>query len=222
VLSARPGPRLETWDGLATRWHLDRGLVNISFFASRPPAERDESVQSYSTHVVCHMMIHQSSRCLSALRVVAYSPSCRFSSAAAAAVTPALVKALREKSGAPMMDCKKALAAPEVNGDLSKARDWLRAKGMAKMANSADRVALEGLIATLTSGDKITLLEINSETGTMYCILDRLLDRYIRETCSSVNGFDGHSHGSVVFHVVCSLSQTLCRGIRSFSPSSHW
>jgi translation elongation factor EF-Ts len=54
-------------------------------------------------------------------------------------VTSQLVKELREKSGAPMMDCKKALQAPDVCGDMVKAMDWLRAKGIAKATSSADR-----------------------------------------------------------------------------------
>ncbi len=79
-------------------------------------------------------------------------------------VTAQLVKELREKSGAPMMDCKKALGAPEVAGDIEKAMAWLRAKGIARAVNS-DRVSLEGLIAVYSKDNKTTLLEINSETG---------------------------------------------------------
>lgn len=79
-------------------------------------------------------------------------------------VSASSVKELRDKSGAPMMDCKKALAASE--GDVSKAMDWLRAKGIARASNNADRLALEGLIALHIGkgGKKATLLEINSET----------------------------------------------------------
>jgi elongation factor Ts len=79
------------------------------------------------------------------------------------AVTPQAVKELRERSGAPMMDCKKALADPSVAGDFEKAMNWLRMKGIAKAAQ-AERVSQEGLIAFLHTPKVCTLLEINSET----------------------------------------------------------
>ena len=55
-------------------------------------------------------------------------------------VTSEMVKELRQKSGAPMMDCKKALSAIEVNGDITLAINWLRAKGIAKAATNSDRI----------------------------------------------------------------------------------
>lgn len=76
-------------------------------------------------------------------------------------ITAAMVKELRERSNAPMMDCKKALT--EVDGDMNKAVDWLRAKGIAK-ANQANRTATEGLIGIYCSQGKASLVEINSET----------------------------------------------------------
>lgn len=79
-------------------------------------------------------------------------------------VTAQMVKDLRERSGAPMMDCKKALAAPEVEGSIDKAMDWLRAKGMAKARSNADRPASEGLIALVLRDKIATLVEVNSET----------------------------------------------------------
>eukprot|EP00598_Pedospumella_elongata_P012215 CAMPEP_0185012038 /NCGR_PEP_ID=MMETSP1098-20130426/98100_1 /TAXON_ID=89044 /ORGANISM="Spumella elongata, Strain CCAP 955/1" /LENGTH=336 /DNA_ID=CAMNT_0027541089 /DNA_START=59 /DNA_END=1069 /DNA_ORIENTATION=+ len=81
-------------------------------------------------------------------------------------VSAAMVKELREKSGAPMMDCKKALSAEGVNGDIKLAMDWLRAKGIARAASNADRVTMEGVIAVNrnpTSG-VVTVVEVNSET----------------------------------------------------------
>lgn len=82
-------------------------------------------------------------------------------------ISASMVKELREKSGAPMMDCKKALSAEGVNGDLKLAMDWLRAKGIARAASNADRVTMEGVIAVNrnTSG-VVTVVEVNSETGT--------------------------------------------------------
>jgi elongation factor Ts len=81
-----------------------------------------------------------------------------------AEVTAALVKDLREKSGAGMMDCKKALQ--ENNGDVEASMDWLRTKGLAKAAKKSDRAAAEGLVAGLVSGDGKTgvLIELNAET----------------------------------------------------------
>ncbi|MGG3466662.1 translation elongation factor Ts [Neobacillus pocheonensis] len=78
------------------------------------------------------------------------------------AVTAQMVKELREKTGAGMMDCKKALT--ETNGDMEKAIDFLREKGIAKAANKADRIAAEGLAAISTEGNDAVILEVNSET----------------------------------------------------------
>jgi elongation factor Ts len=77
-------------------------------------------------------------------------------------ITAAMVKELREKSGAGMMDCKKALA--ETNGDMEAAIDWLRAKGIAKADKKSGRTAAEGLIGVATAGHKAVLVEVNSET----------------------------------------------------------
>jgi len=77
-------------------------------------------------------------------------------------ITAAMVKDLREKTGAGMMDCKTALN--ETNGDIEAAVDWLRKKGLAKAAKKAGRVAAEGLVAVESSGHTATILEVNSET----------------------------------------------------------
>lgn len=77
-------------------------------------------------------------------------------------VSMELIQKLREVSGAGMMDCKKALT--ETNGDLDAAVDWLRKKGIASAAKKADRIATEGLVAAITSGNKGILLEVNCET----------------------------------------------------------
>lgn len=78
------------------------------------------------------------------------------------AITADMVKKLREATGAGMLDCKKALE--EENGDMEKAKDFLRKKGLSKAAKKADRVAAEGLIATINDGKKAVVVEINSET----------------------------------------------------------
>ena len=78
------------------------------------------------------------------------------------AITASLVKELREKTGAGMMDCKKALEA--CDGDIEKSFDWLREKGIAKAAKKADRIAAEGLTAFVLDGDTAAIVEVNSET----------------------------------------------------------
>lgn len=78
------------------------------------------------------------------------------------AITAKMVKELREKTGAGMMDCKKALE--ETNGDIEKAIDYLREKGMAKAAKKADRIAAEGLTHIEVDGNTAVLLEVNCET----------------------------------------------------------
>ena len=78
------------------------------------------------------------------------------------AATAAQVKELREKTGAGMMDCKNALN--ETNGDMAKAIDWLREKGIAKSLKKANRIAAEGLSKVVVDGNKACLVEINSET----------------------------------------------------------
>ena len=79
-----------------------------------------------------------------------------------ATITAAMVKELRESTGAGMMDCKAALT--ETGGDMQAAQDWLRKKGLSKAAKKAGRVAAEGLIGTLTAGTKGVVVEVNSET----------------------------------------------------------
>ncbi|MBS7546356.1 translation elongation factor Ts [Ancylobacter oerskovii] len=77
-------------------------------------------------------------------------------------ITAGMVKELREKTGAGMMDCKNALG--EVEGDIEAAIDWLRKKGLAKAAKKAGRVAAEGLIGLALDGTKGVVVEVNSET----------------------------------------------------------
>jgi elongation factor Ts len=77
-------------------------------------------------------------------------------------VTASMVKELRDKTGAGMMDCKSALT--ETSGDMEAAVDWLRAKGLSKAAKKAGRVAAEGLIGVATAPDRAVVVEVNSET----------------------------------------------------------
>ena len=78
------------------------------------------------------------------------------------AITAQMVKELREKTGAGMMDCKKALT--EVNGDMEAAVDFLREKGLSSAAKKADRIAAEGTTDILVKGNEAVILEVNAET----------------------------------------------------------
>ena len=77
-------------------------------------------------------------------------------------VTAAMVKDLREKTGAGMMDCKNALG--ETEGDIEAAIDWLRKKGLSKAAKKSGRIAAEGLVAVAVRGLDGVVVEVNSET----------------------------------------------------------
>lgn len=77
-------------------------------------------------------------------------------------ITAELVKTLREKTGAGILDCKKALT--ENNGDIEKSIEWLREKGITKASKKSDRVAAEGLTSTFFEGNKAVIYEVNSET----------------------------------------------------------
>jgi elongation factor Ts len=79
-----------------------------------------------------------------------------------AEITAALVKELRDRTGAGMMDCKKALS--ETQGDFEKAVDWLRTKGLASAAKKAGRTAAEGLVGVVVEGNRGAVVEVNSET----------------------------------------------------------
>jgi len=79
-----------------------------------------------------------------------------------AGATPKLIKELREKSGAGMLDCKKALN--ECDGDIEKAMQFLRESGLAKAAKKSGNVAAEGLVSILVEGNKATMTEVNSQT----------------------------------------------------------
>jgi elongation factor Ts len=93
-----------------------------------------------------------------------------------AEITAALVKELRERSGAGMMDCKKALG--ETGGDLEQAVDWLRKKGLAAAAKKAGRVAAEGLIGLAFERNRAALVEVNSETD--FVARNELFQEFVR------------------------------------------
>lgn len=93
-----------------------------------------------------------------------------------------LIKVLRERSGAGMMDCKKALEA--TNGDLEAASDWLREKGITKSAKKADRIAAEGLTGVAAEGNFAAIVEINSETD--FVAKNELFINLVKDVAASV------------------------------------
>ena len=94
-----------------------------------------------------------------------------------AEITAAAVKELREKSGAGMMDCKKALT--ETNGDLEAASDWLRSKGLAAAAKKSSRTAAEGLVGVAVAGTKGVAVEVNSQTD--FVAKNEIFQNFVRE-----------------------------------------
>ena len=104
-----------------------------------------------------------------------------------AEVTAALVKELREKTGAGMMDCKRALA--ETDGDIEGAVDWLRMKGLAAAASKAGRVAAEGLIGVATRGPVGAIVEVNSETD--FVARNNEFQRFVRNLSALALDGDG-------------------------------
>lgn len=93
-----------------------------------------------------------------------------------AEITAATVKELRERTGAGMMDCKKALA--ETNGEMEAAIDWLRAKGLAAAAKKAGRTAAEGLVGVAVEGNRGAVVEVNSETD--FVAKNELFQEFVR------------------------------------------
>jgi elongation factor Ts len=102
-------------------------------------------------------------------------------------ITAAMVKELRETTGAGMMDCKTALN--ETQGNIEAAVDWLRKKGLAKAAKKAGRVAAEGLVAVESSGHHATILEVNSETD--FVARNDQFQAFVREAAKLALNSDG-------------------------------
>ncbi|MCH4892637.1 MULTISPECIES: translation elongation factor Ts [unclassified Sphingomonas] len=97
-----------------------------------------------------------------------------------AEITAAAVKELRERSGAGMMDCKKALA--ETGGDMEAAVDWLRTKGLAAAAKKSSRTAAEGLVGIAVAGTKGVAVEVNSQTD--FVAKNEIFQSFVREVTS--------------------------------------
>ena len=102
-------------------------------------------------------------------------------------ITAAMVKELRESTGAGMLDCKKALT--EAAGDMEKAVDWLRKKGLASAAKKASRVAAEGLVAVTVYGNKGAIVEVNSETD--FVAKNEIFQEYVEDAAKVALANDG-------------------------------
>jgi len=138
-----------------------------------------------------------------------------------AEITAALVKDLREKSGAGMMDCKKALQ--ENNGDMDAAMDWLRTKGLSKAAKKSDRAAAEGLVAGLVGADGKTgvVIELNAETD--FVAKNETFQQAARDIAAVALGVEGGvdaigaaktAKGEVVNDMVTNLIATIGENMR--------
>ena len=101
--------------------------------------------------------------------------------------TAANVKDLRERSGAGMMDCKKALT--ETGGDMEAAIDWLRTKGLASAAKKAGRTAAEGLVGVTVAGTRGAVVEVNSETD--FVAKNEQFQDFVREVSKLALGANG-------------------------------
>jgi elongation factor Ts len=102
-------------------------------------------------------------------------------------ITAAMVKELRDKTGAGMMDCKTALN--ETNGDMEAAVDWLRAKGISKAEKKSGRVAAEGLVGVASDGRRAALVEVNSETD--FVARNEQFQELVRHVAQAALGTDG-------------------------------
>ncbi len=138
-----------------------------------------------------------------------------------AEITAALVKDLRERTGAGMMDCKKALV--ENNGDMEASIDWLRAKGLSKAAKKADRAAAEGLVAIATrkdgAGMTASVIELNAETD--FVARNELFQNAARATAKAgldadgvdaviaARTADGEVIGDMVTHLIATIGENM-------------
>ena len=139
-----------------------------------------------------------------------------------AEITAGLVKELREKSGAGMMDCKKALQ--ETAGDIEAATDWLRTKGLSKAAKKADRVAAEGLVAVALRNDgpgmSGAVIELNAETD--FVARNELFQQAARKTAvtaldveggvdalNEAKTADGPTVGEMILNLVATIGENM-------------
>ena len=117
-----------------------------------------------------------------------------------AEITAALVKSLRETSGAGMLDCKKALV--ETNGNMEEAIDWLRKKGLASAAKKASRIAAEGLVSVYVDGNAGAVVEVNSETD--FVAKNDIFQEYVENATKAALAVKGDVEGLKSF--VCPVT----------------
>ena len=128
-----------------------------------------------------------------------------------AEITAARVKELRERTGAGMMDCKKALA--ETNGDMEAAIDWLRAKGLSAAAKKAGRTAAEGLVGVTVEGQRGAVIEVNSETD--FVAKNELFQDFVRNVATLVltHGTDVEALGAAAYPGGGTVTEALTENI---------
>ena len=112
-----------------------------------------------------------------------------------AEITAALVKSLRETSGAGMLDCKKALV--ETNGNMEEAIDWLRKKGLASAAKKASRIAAEGLVSVYVEGNAGAVVEVTSETD--FVAKNDIFQDYVENAAKAALAVKGDVEGLKAF-----------------------
>ncbi len=135
-----------------------------------------------------------------------------------ATITAALVKDLREKTGAGMMDCKVALG--EVSGDIEQAIDWLRKKGLSKAAKKSGRVAAEGLVALAIDGTKGVAVEVNSETDFVARNEDfQALARNIAKTALKVGSDDVEAIKSAAYPAGGTVNDAITNAIATIGEN---
>ena len=134
-----------------------------------------------------------------------------------AEITAATVKELRERTGAGMMDCKKALA--ENNGEMEAAVDWLRAKGLAAAAKKAGRTAAEGLIGVAVEGDRGAAVEVNSETD--FVAKNEQFQDFVRNVArlALTAGTDIEALGAAQYPAGGSVAETLTNNIATIGEN---
>src|SRR5256885_971165 len=128
-----------------------------------------------------------------------------------AEITAASVKELRERTGAGMMDCKKALA--ENNGEMEAALGWLRAKGLAAAAKKAGRTAAEGLVGVAVEGKRGAVVEVNSETD--FVAKNELFQDFVRNVAKLAlqHGTDVEALGAITYPGGGTVSEALTENI---------
>jgi elongation factor Ts len=128
-----------------------------------------------------------------------------------AEITAATVKELRERTGAGMMDCKKALA--ENNGEMEAAIDWLRAKGLAAAAKKAGRTAAEGLVGVAVEGARGAVVEVNSETD--FVAKNEIFQDFVRNVAQIAlkNGSDVEALSNAAYPSGGTIAETLTDNI---------